>query len=72
MTIRSSDQLPDGSEADVLEQRAELPAPGTEVEPDLPVAAEGDDEVDPDAEADPADLAEQARAVPLDDDDDRR
>jgi hypothetical protein len=58
----TGDLADDGSEADVIEQR-QAPLPDDMELADLA------DELDPDVvEADPADLMEQHRVVPLDDD----
>jgi len=64
----TGDLADDGSEADVIEQR-QAPLPDDMELADLADELDELDELDPDVvEADPADLMEQHRVVPLDDD----
>jgi hypothetical protein len=69
MTTDQPDELPaDAPEADYVEQHQE--AVPTDVED--PEATAAPVVVDPDVEANPADVLEQAEVVPLDDEDDDR
>ena len=71
MTTDQPDQLPaDAPEADYVEQHQ--PAVPTDLEDLDDRAAATPVVVDPDVEANPADVLEQAEVVPLDDEDDER